>query len=762
MSRKYLHNTLTEQEAIAPKTRSTELDKRYRIEWGQSNQYSVICDDEDTQRSYKRHQKPLTGVFPLNYKPKSYITVGLDHLIQMCSNTGRLLHSLSGHSELVIGLIELSKNRLLSASSDGVLKIWSTKNGTEICSIGTKLESLEALTFFENSEHLAVRDEDGVSIWSFDGVKTASMSGLESDIKNISRLNDGAWLVQAGLQCPAIWSESGQKIYQFTFKFDFKFDLHEVDSDRLIIREPDGSISLWQTNGSLLSRHESSEKISSTFSSLRESTLSSDEHMYDKPEVIDYKHIRNPIGNNDSFFVARAELEAQELDLQSPERKLFWNYFNRPLFNPIKTALKEQISVAREKIKLIEERYLLAKESTEYHLQKRVTSARWSKVFLALFAVTSPLTYLSAINNSAVMGIFRSLIPALDSMGNDANVTLAVFLGGASFLSVLACLMLFSSNRNHKSRQLQQIENCKILEVLEPCFKELINNIKSYRRSLLEQIPVVSDSQVFSGTQIKKAMNAKIRGSIEEQALEECGLEREDIIYEGNQAITMKDWALIQDDDKRKQVTSKLNPSNEISFWSSGGELVFAVEYIQYIFLTEDKIDVFTTYYDYISGKSFGKEANAFYYKDVTNISKREVERVGQPIFNASEISATEITLSVASGEKIRLTLFNEESASALSSSAKDNEDMSLSDKLEQLKQQRQEFTEDTSLDEEELKDELEVIDAEIADLTTQDLQQDVSRSSNIADEAIKNIRSQLRHHKKQDRTNDETLSELQ
>ncbi|ERB64588.1 hypothetical protein N779_14575 [Vibrio coralliilyticus OCN008] len=57
-----------------------------------------------------------------------------------------------------------------------------------------------------------------------------------------------------------------------------------------------------------------------------------------------------------------------------------------------------------------------------------------------------------------------------------------------------------------------------------------------------------------------------MHGKLEQMARDECGLEKEDIIYTDHQAIVLKDWALIQDQGRRKQVMSKLNTNNENSF----------------------------------------------------------------------------------------------------------------------------------------------------------------------------------------------------
>ena len=233
--------------------------------------------------------------------------------------------------------------------------------------------------------------------------------------------------------------------------------------------------------------------------------------------------------------------------------------------------------------------------------------------------------------------------------------------------------------------------------------------------------------------------------------MNECGLDKDDIIYKDQEPIILPTFSLIQDKERRAQVASKLVFENEYSFWPiKGGTLVSAVQFIQYTFLTKDKIDVFTTYYDFITNKAVGKEANAFYYKDVTNIAKKEVDRDDFWEDKSKDISATEIVLSVASGEKIRLTILNEESLSKIHQQTKDVETISPEMLMQKLEDERISIEADDDLSAEEKEDELRVVDGRISEAKTSLFELDSSQASNKADEAIKNIRNQLQQHKKE------------
>ncbi|WP_169629239.1 WD40 repeat domain-containing protein [Ferrimonas kyonanensis] len=751
MSKQIRFETLTEKQLASPTLQNTRLDGRIRIEWGRDDSYTIICDDEDSRKSFNRHSDTVIGVLPLKWSKQVFLTIGLDHVIQLSAFSGRNLHSLNEHSDRIFGVIEIAKDRLLSASLDGTVRIWNLRSGSLVCTIDAKITSLSAIQMFANSDHLAISDGNGVSIWSFTGKKIAVMQGLKSRIIGVSTLQNGSWMVQSEKQHPSIWSATGKFLHRFKFDFDFADDMHEVDSERLLIRRPGKSLGLWHVEGELISEHLPNDDINAAFDNLKQGHLTRDRYIEQKPEVIDFPHVRNPLGNSDSVFTARAELEKQKLDLDaSPERRMFWDFFNRPLFTPIRTALKQPIKQAREQLEVLAGVREASEQEQQLRQKKRKGAAIWSWLFLMLTMVAAGIGYLFFLDNALVMDLVRQQQPELlDRLGRNAHLTLAVAAAGIGGACLLLSLMMLIRNRGHRGHQLQQEANLQVVDCLAPQFDGLIGSIKEYRQGLLNNIPVVKDLAALSPKGVLETMDRHINDTIETMALEECGLEREDIVYTNNEAIVLSDWALIQDLDKRAQVKSKLNYGNERSFWSSGSDgILFAVQYIQYIFLTEDKVDVFTTYYDFISGKCIGKEANAFYYKDVTNIAKRNVERGGQSTVNEKEISVTEIALYVASGERIRLTILNEDSVSAIAASAKDNENITMVDRIEKLEQERQNILDDQTLSETERQEELDMNAAEMADLKTQNVAQNVQKTASKADETVKNIRAQLRDHK--------------
>ncbi len=173
------------------------------------------------------------------------------------------------------------------------------------------------------------------------------------------------------------------------------------------------------------------------------------------------------------------------------------------------------------------------------------------------------------------------------------------------------------------------------------------------------------------------------------------------------------------------------------------------MQFIQFIFLTKDKIDVFTIYYDFITDKTVGKEAHTFYYKDVTNISKREVGRPATFTVDASgNFEATEIVMAVSSGQEIRLTVLNDDSLSSLKSMATDENAKTAAEIIAELEDELDEVRGDQSMNDNDKEEEINSLLGQIADVRAGDFGDEPSESIGKADEAIKNIRHQVQVHK--------------
>jgi len=123
-----------------------------------------ISNGEMVHRLQGHTQKVYSVV--LDHKRNRCISGSMDYLVKVWSlDTGTLLFNLDGHSSLV-GLLDLSNERLVSAAADSTLRIWDPENG--------KCENIltahtGAITCFQHDGQKVISGSDGMlKMWDIE------------------------------------------------------------------------------------------------------------------------------------------------------------------------------------------------------------------------------------------------------------------------------------------------------------------------------------------------------------------------------------------------------------------------------------------------------------------------------------------------------------------------------------------------------------------------------------------------------------------
>ncbi len=729
---------------------STPLDRDgyYRIEWGDGPSYSIICDEKNMRHEYTRHNGAIIGVAPLARRSNTFVTIGLDHKIEITTTSGRQLLSLQGHTARILGIIEIDDKTLLSASEDGVIRLWNSQSGAEIAVICAAINQLSQIKMLRGYKQFAACEETRVTIWDIYGAQITSLFDVSKELESIRLLSSGCWLLSCQHDRPGIWSALGEHLTTFPFPFDIATELYELNNQQLLIRRSAKELTLWDETGTLLATHSASPKMVTVFDQLNQGVNQAEEQIRSKPDVIDYPHIKNPLGNKHSRLNVRQQLTQQQIDLHNPTRRLFWDFFSRPLFSPIKNVMQDIISSAHEQLAYVAKARHQAQQQLTRHRKQQSTQATWSWSWFILALVAGGFAMAAYIHLPWALHVATQSFHVLAHIPTKEQAQV-VSLASTATGSVLLLLSFISllKNRHHQRAAARQQANLTILATLPDEFNALITHIKQYRRNLLNDIPLRKNPQLLSGEAVKSAILQQVEGPLQQMALNECGITREEVIVSKHQTLILRDWALIQNQEYQSTVGT-VNTSNELSFWSADGETVFAVQFIQYIFLTQNKIDVFTTYYDFIAGKCMAQETHAFFYNNIANTAKRQVQRTIGAACNPSHIPATEIYLAAASGDKMALTILNNESIAALIASARDNQDQSIIQRIEQIEEDKRQLENSASLSDKEKQEELDYLSTEISNLKNQTLEHNSQQQMHNTEQAIRHIHAQMQRHK--------------
>lgn len=675
------YKTLTDKELETENVTRLDLGI-YEIEWGEDNSFNWVCQEQDERQTIARHNERIIGATALvNQGYKShFLTVDLEHIIQISSNKdGRLVKKLTGHTGKIIGFIELPNGNLLSVSLDGTIKHWDMKNYKCIATIEADVSCLDDIDF-ANATTLITKNKSDTKLWRLTGKLLVELTGFTKPVEYIKWFKSDTWIVKPNNENPSQWSGTGELLHQFTFSFSPRTDVLELDNSQLLIKDTKNILQLWSKEGQLLEKHVKDTGITDYFDKLVAANKSTENWIESHSSADDYPLTCNSFELGDfALESGKKEIENQNLLFKkSSSNRTIWDFFYRPIERNIKTALKENIDLARK----AEEELTLEKTKTEKRIEQHRSKRKFAKfaafIFFLLAIIIGAIGVVALHLTDNFTLLVNTIGPVADKVFDSKNtlrhITLfdlqlifAISTGVILFIS----LLWFTRNRRQKSKQLKNSGNLSLIEVMLNAYVNLIETIKSHRSAILNSLPSHQDHQLFSGAKVNALIEQKIDNEIQQVAMQECNVDQADITYQrseglNGEAIILQDWSFIQ--EKRH---SRLNKQNEQAVrFDNNGQLVYAVRSIQYIFLTKEKVDVFYTNYDFISDKYIGRESNSFYYKDVSNVTRKDVHRT----LLTQELTGSEITLSVTSGAKISLTLMNDESIREFSEAITEND----------------------------------------------------------------------------------------
>ena len=679
MSNNYqYYKTLTDKELEKEENQQLTLGI-YSIKWGTGDSFTWACKEEDEEQEIENHHARIIGATKLVNKEYKhhFLTIDLEHAIHVSSNKdGKLVKKLTGHTGRILGIIELPNGNLLSASLDGSIKHWDMSKYQCIATIEANISSFDDIDF-ANSTTLITKDKSATKLWELSGELLVELIGFTKPIEYIRGFKSTVWIVKPEGENPSKWSAQGKLLYKYKFSFSPRTDVLELDNLQLLIKDSQNILQLWSKEGTLLEKHIKDNDISVHFEKLITTNKESESWIKSHSSADDYPLTCNLGLGNYKLSSGKKEIEKQEIKFNKKSgNRTIWDFFYRPIERSIKTALKENIDIARK----AEEELTLKNSQAEKEIEKHSGKRKFAKYIALFFFVLSLVVggvgavgLVLTDNFDMLVSVLGPLVDnILDSKGTLKNIKLlelqVLFAIGAGSLLFLS-LLWFIRNRRQKSKQSKSMSNLVIIETVLHAYHHLISVIKTYRSEVLNSLPSYQDEQLFSGDKVNKLINEKIENEIQQVAMERCNVKESDITYQRSdnqkcEAIICQEWSIMQENKHRR-----LNEQNEQAFrFDSNNQPVFAVRFIQYIFLTQESVAVFSTYYDFITDKYIGRNSNSIYYKDVSNVKIIDVERKGLD----REFSGSEMTLFTSNGE-ISLTFINEESIRALSESSIEN-----------------------------------------------------------------------------------------
>ncbi|OCL96721.1 hypothetical protein AAX27_00353 [Aliarcobacter thereius] len=694
------------------KSKTLEISGQIFINW-ESNISNFTINNSDTKEKNRcKSEEKISNIIRIN-----------DELFLIITNSKKIeIWDIQGNQRTVfsnqltdlfdINIIEnYGKYYIFIVLHKESISLWNI-NGDQIYSIETTIDSAEKI--YLSNEYFQILENDKLCFYDlYDGEQFFNFLGQNFFIEDFVILNTKNLIIKDINKNIKLYDDKGVLLKEFSeFKFSFN-KLIETESNELIILANDNAIKIIDKLGNVKSNYKPKNEVIEHFDDFINGKVKLANLEKNKNKIEQYPHISNPYENS---FIAKKIIKDNNINLENEEINYLWNFFNRPIFSEIKLLLnKEEKSTVR---------YKNIFNNSIDDINENISKLKSNIVDL---------------ESSAKTNLIISLVFIIITLG------VGFAINPFGFFLILISGFTFTNyyNKNNeikdKNNQINSLESeINTINVVSPQISRFIKEIKNFRHKLLQQIPFLSDNSLYSGVKAKQIIENKINTEIYQNALSYCGLIEDDITHVDKKAIILNDGSLLQ------EFTNRINKHNLNSFWQiKDGSVLFASQYIQFIFLTKEKIDIFSCHYDFILNKFISKEAQAFYYKDVTNISKKDVER--ELLSNKEKSLATEINLKVSSGDQMAFTIFSKETFEGL------NEKNSEMDKLiEKLEQEYKEIEDSTDYENDEDKtNDLEFIKLQIKSLKqSSNLNETVKLSDNEINKTIQNIRKHVNQHK--------------
>ncbi|HEY9736463.1 MAG TPA: TIR domain-containing protein, partial [Trichocoleus sp.] len=172
--------------------------------------------------------------------------------VQLWSSTGELQQRLSGHEGGVIRVRYSSDGALLASTSmDRTVRLWQ-RDGTFVRELTGHSAGVASASFSPDGRRLAVVTLDGIlRLWQTDGTLIEDWRAHSNKAMDVRFSPDGTLLASAGADGVRLWRPDGSAAADLGGKGARAVGF-SPDSQRLIVASDDGTLRLWQRDGTLM------------------------------------------------------------------------------------------------------------------------------------------------------------------------------------------------------------------------------------------------------------------------------------------------------------------------------------------------------------------------------------------------------------------------------------------------------------------------------------------------------------------------------
>ena len=568
-----------------------------------------------------------------------FLTVGADRTICISNLHGKLEGRLSGHRRRILGVWELTNNRLVSWSEDKRLIVWDTRSFQRLARIRTRAPSVEHIAIASTGEPCITQRWWQTRIVSLQGKTIAVLKPQAEPLTKVRRLSSSAWLTVSKTSTK-LWSAQGtllSPLPQFSLD-EGLFELPDTGPHKhcAFIVDDQHQIHLLAASGARLGTRAADEPMAKELRAYFKNQAQARKAIGGEPT-----HSQFGIRDNPFCDVAIPGVQAPKPAVRKdvPGPASCWHFFNRPRHAAIQSWLQAEVKVASD---------AATRVNAAIHAHQRAARLAGNLKLLAWISL-APSTLALIIGRSKPQ-LWAALIAALVSIG------LALWQKREARMNVAAQ---------------------RALSWIPAHIADFLLEVEAARSGMRAALPCIATPGVYDGSSVHEHIDKIIQGKLVDAAFAACELKPRDLITVELKPIILRDWSLLVVPDEPGQVT----PNLRAFWWAPDGCFLVAVERVQIVLPTFDVMYVFSVDYDFAADRCYNAALHVFYYRDVANVIIRASLRALALPVGATTVAVKEMQVVLESGEPATLGALHETSAhalrqAALSAAGASNEDL--------------------------------------------------------------------------------------
>jgi hypothetical protein len=606
-----------------------------RLVFGKRVRARIERADTQRKKELTGHEGPIRGALllePGRLEQGSFLTVGEDHTILARAPSGEEAVRYKGHKKRVRYLWDLV-DHLVSWSDDHTVRVWTAGEGKEKLRLQRKLGAPDELAFAPTRDYLWLRSVKGTVIVHIDTAKPLMLKGQTDPWDEIRRLKDGRWVTRTH-DVTTLWTLTGKAKQRFPNARSIESSVFELSDDRLLVVDGESNIVMLSRRGCRVAVAAELTGVAPLFASYSQAAQQARRAIEERPSIEHFEHRQSPYA---PAYIPKLVYGERSAAATAPYDQPLWQFFNRPDFAAIHMWQRGCI----QDLEQIQEHV----QSVRGDLEKKERYLSWGILGAATLVFASGLSLTIMAREPGAERILLCLLMAS---------------GLAAMLYLCRLVRQTSSAR-------------RALSPLAQLVVSQLAAIEEHRARILADLPPVRNQQLYTrqflGVQIERAVHALRELALRELAQRELaqreGSLHRDALTVGSLGIGA--WAFLCLDPARAQ---KLAPRTLTSFWWTVDTpaLICAVQRVQYLFLGSSQVEVVSLTYDFIEQRVLDKTTHAFAYRDLTDVTMREITRDAAALGTAGELTGKELVLRTASGESVSLVTLNEASVKRLRS----------------------------------------------------------------------------------------------